>query len=311
MGQDGRLMSELLLELDYNVVGVTKTAVYHKGKVKQSFAPDQWYRQVNSIIGSSQPEHIFYFAAYHQSSADIYDDDELALIQPSFDINVNKFFQVLESVRLLSRSTRVFYAASSHIFNTQQKIDEKTAPAPKNIYGISKLAGVNLAHFYRDKYNLFIAVGYLFNHESTYRKPNFISRKIIESALKIYQGQTECKIEVAAPDAEVDWGYAKDYMQVIYQQMSLPSAEDLVIASGVQNSVATLVKMVCEHLDLNFETSIAVKGSLHKASQCYRADITKMNRLLNTPMSRTFEHMVKTLVDDYMKIKGILGPNND
>ena len=59
---------------------------------------------------------------------------------------------------------------------------------PVSPYGCTKLFGFSITKNYRVAYDLFAANGILFNHESPKRGSNFVTSKIIKTAIQIKLG---------------------------------------------------------------------------------------------------------------------------
>ena len=60
--------------------------------------------------------------------------------------------------------------------------------SPTSPYGCSKVFGFNMVQHYRIAYNLFATNGILFNHESPRRGSNFVTNKVVKSAVRIKKG---------------------------------------------------------------------------------------------------------------------------
>src|SRR5579859_7349365 len=99
-----------------------------------------------------------------------------ALFQNSYDVHVRGLIHFLDAIALYSRQTRLFYAASSHVFGSPavSKLDESTPLNPENIYGITKTAGIHCCRHFRRELGVFAAAGILFNHESHLRSVRFL-----------------------------------------------------------------------------------------------------------------------------------------
>ncbi len=167
-GQDGTYLYNLLKEKKYSLIGISSSTVSSGGIVPYNKIDILNYKQVSATVKNFQPDEIYYLAAVHQSSADK-PIEEGELFHRSFDVNVKAFINFLEAVRLYSSHTKIFYAASSHIFgnplNTPLRWktesvtlfgqDELTPLNPNCVYGITKTAGLRICHFYRETHTIF------------------------------------------------------------------------------------------------------------------------------------------------------------
>src|ERR1035441_684470 len=184
-GQDGTYLSELLREKNYEVIGISSKEVSEN---KYGIINVDMLRvsHVENLLKKIQPNEIYFLAAVHQSSSDLQIEDG-ALFQNSIDVNVKALINFLESIRKFSSHSKIFYAASSHIFGNPltSPQNELTTINPNCIYGITKTAGIEACHFYRDNHNVFASIGIFYNHESSLRESKYVSKKIVETAVAI------------------------------------------------------------------------------------------------------------------------------
>ena len=251
-GQDGTYLSQLLQKKKYQLIGLSsKQAV---ATLKKKIAPVKITdsRAVNNLIRREQPDEIYFLAAVHQSSSDK-DSDEGSLFRKSIEINLMAPVNFLESIRLYSPHTRLFYAASSHVFGKPETTmqDEHTPFAPDCIYGTTKTAGIHSCRYYREQHGVFACAGIFYNHESPLRPSNFVSKKIVEAAVSIKK-KKQSELVLGNLKAKIDWGYAPDYMDAAWRMMKLPAASDFIISSGEIHTVKDFVQGVFEHVGLSW-----------------------------------------------------------
>jgi GDPmannose 4,6-dehydratase len=297
-GQDGKILFDFLSSLNYGVVGVDKKSI-------KTFKID-WNKKVDinkkndvfNLIKAIKPDEVYYLAAFHHSSQDkkidFYDD-----LKMSYEINVLAFTNFLEAIRNFSSKTKIFYASSSLIFgNCKDKIqNEKTPFNPNNPYGLTKVNGMMLCRLYREKYNIFAAAGILYNHESEYRTENFISMKIIKSALNIKRGMQK-ELVIGNFGAVVDWGYAPDYVRAMHSMLALKNADDFVIATGKSHSVLDFIKVTFNHLNLDWRQYIQEnKDIIIEKRSVLIGDYKKLSSKTNWKPSVSFSEMIKKIID--------------
>src|SRR6185369_13476337 len=135
-----------------------------------------------------------------------------ALFENSYAVHVRGLTHFLHAIAQTSKHTRLFYAASSHVFGspTVDRLDEFTPLNPDNVYGITKTMGIHCCRYFRQELGVFAATGILFNHESHLRLPQFLSQKIVRGVLAFRADKTK-KLVLGDLNASVDWGYAGDY----------------------------------------------------------------------------------------------------
>lgn len=298
-GQDGRLLYQLLEKKGQRVIGVSKNSIHGDEGWSGKKIDNVDHSQVARFVYDVRPDHIYYLAAYHGSSEDDH-EDEVGLLKKSIDTNLIGLQSFLEAIRLYSSSTKLFYASSSHVFGDPEHCpqNEQTPIYPRNIYGITKSAGMYLCDYYREKYNLWVSSGILYNHESKYRRDKFVSMKIINGAKKIYQGKSD-SLELNDLDAEVDWGYAPDYVRAMFDIMRLDQAEDFVIATGKKHTVREFVRYAFEAYELDYSKFVKENiRSENKAGITLVGNSDKLRKLTGWKPSVDFKTMIVEIVND-------------
>jgi len=253
-GQDGRLLYESLSLKGCHVTGITRQEPEASAVSWQRSLDISDPRAVLDLVRTLAPDEIYYLAAFHHSAETMTVQDNLALFTRSFQVHVHSLVNVLEAMRQHAAGARLFYAASSHVFGhaAAEPQDERTPFYPKCVYGITKTAGVHTCRFYRDRYQLFVSTGILYNHESLYRKPIFVTKKIIDSAIRIRNRQQD-KLVLGNLDAAVDWGYAPDYVEAFQRILAAAAADDFIVATGKKHTVRDFVEITFDYLGLDWK----------------------------------------------------------
>lgn len=256
-GQDGFLLYDFLLKKKYKIIGIARNSIKSTGSCWNSPVNISKTQEIFDLIRAVLPDEIYYLAAIHHSSEDILSDKNIELFKESYKVHVFSLINFLEGMKRFAKKTKLFYAASSHIFGDVkiEPQDESTPLNPKCIYGITKSSGLLVCRFYRNKYDMFVSSGILYNHESQYRKPNFVSEKILQGAINI-KNKKQDKLKLGDLDAEVDWGYAPDYVEAFYKILNSESAGEFIVATGVKHSVLDFVKITFDYLDLDWRNYV-------------------------------------------------------
>ncbi|TFB10142.1 NAD-dependent epimerase/dehydratase family protein [Candidatus Marinimicrobia bacterium MT.SAG.2] len=305
-GQDGVHLSEHLLESDYNVVGIDINKPLSTTNVEVITDVDiSDTDSVFKLIKEIAPDEIYHLAAYHKSSQDSVDND-LDTFKISHAVNVLAVANFLEAIRLFSKSTKLFYASSSQIFGKPDNAmqDEDTTLNPTNIYGITKSAATQLCRYYRTNYNVFASVGIMYAHESPLRTSNFVSKKIVETAVAIKMGHGE-KLVLGHLGAEADWGYAGDYVVAMHKILQHHVPDDFVISSGVRHTVQDFVQTTFDYLGLNWEKYVVEDKSIVKSISNFSVlgNNHKLVSLTGWNQTVDFEGLVKLLVEAELSIQ--------
>jgi GDPmannose 4,6-dehydratase len=251
------------------------------------------------MVRKTQPATIYYLAAYHHSAEDPLLGDVATLFRRSFEVHVTGLIHFLEAMRTRSPATRLFYAASSHIFGQPDAPtqSEQTPCAPQCPYGITKAAGLHACRYYRRTHNLFASVGILYNHESPYRREAFVSQKIIRAAVAIAAGKQE-RIVLGDLSARIDWGWAPDFVDAMTRVLALPKADDFVIATGQSHSVQEFAQIALESLGLDWRNHVVEDPSLlTKQRRSLVGDSSKLREATGWEPSVSFRQMVELLLE--------------
>ena len=261
-GQDGTYLSEYLQKKDYSVVGVDKKMPLSNNVEAITNIDITNTNSVFELVRKWKPDEIYCLAAYHKSSEDKI-VDELETFKKSHDVNVLSVANFLEAIRLWSKSTRLFYAASSQMFGGPIKSwqDENSALNPNNIYGITKAAATKLCHYYRNSNKVFASVGILYAHESPLRTSNFVSKKIVETAVAIKKGFRE-QLVLGDIEAEADWGYAGDYVIAMHMVLQHSRPDDFIISSGVRHTLKDFVQVAFDCLGMDWRKFVVEDKNL-------------------------------------------------
>ncbi len=153
------------------------------------------------VLNRCKPDEIYNLAA--QSHVRISFD------QPIYTTNVVAIgvLNLLEAVRLVCPSSKIYQASSSEMFGNSIDDDgfqrETTPMNPVSPYGCAKTFAYNLTRNYRNAYGMFISNGILFNHESPRRGTNFVTNKVAKEVVRIKLGLSN-KLCVGNLDATRD-----------------------------------------------------------------------------------------------------------
>ena len=80
----------------------------------------------------------------------------------------------------------------------------------------------------------------MFNHESSVRGENFISKKTTKAVAEIFLGKRDT-LYVGNLNSKRDWGYAGDYVELMWAMLQRKKPSDYVVATGKHNSIKNFV----------------------------------------------------------------------
>ncbi|MBN1231199.1 MAG: GDP-mannose 4,6-dehydratase [Anaerolineales bacterium] len=302
-GQDGSYLTELLLEKGYRVVGMLRPhgvepldLIEHLlDKVTLIEGDLQQQTTFMDIMEAYRPDEIYNFAA--QSFV------PLSWSQPVLtgDVTALGVARLLESIRLINPKARLFQASSSELFGDalEEPQNEKTPLNPRNPYGVSKAFAHWLLQNYRDRYDLFVCSGILYNHESPRRGLNFVTRKITNGVAQIRMGLSQ-EIRLGNLDARRDWGYAKDYVFAMWLMLQHDTPDDYIIGTGTTHSVREFCQQAFNFVGLNYEDYVVQDERFYRPVEPVQlvSDPTKIKESLGWTPSISFKELVEMMVKE-------------
>ena len=287
-GQDGRILCNKLKKKN-NIIELNKKNF----DITNS-------KLVYNIIKQKKPHKIFHLAAYHQSSEDVLKLNA-NLFNKSLQTNFLSLNYILETIKINNLNTKVFYASSSHIYKSSlKKQKEISIYNPTNYYGLTKSLAMQSCKYFRNNFSMFISTGILYNHESEFRKLNFISSKIINGAIDIYNNKKKY-IFIGDLNKKVDWGYAYDYVDVMIKIMDYKKPDDFIISSGKLHTVREFTKIVFNYLGLDYKKYIKVDKNFHKEPSFHYGDNSKLLKLIKPKKFKDLEQMIHIIMKKKMK----------
>jgi GDPmannose 4,6-dehydratase len=181
---------------------------------------------------------------------------------------------------------------------TGEPQDHTTPFNPRSIYGISKVASHHLVKNYREQYGMFACTGILYNHESPRRGYEFVTRKIVSSAVKIKQGLQEA-VTLGNLDAYRDWGYSPDYVYAMWLMLQADMPDDYVVATGETHSVRELVETAFSCLGLDYQKYVRTDPALFRPAEKVRlcGDPSKIVERLKWKRTKSFKEIISDMVE--------------
>ena len=174
---------------------------------------------------------------------------------------------------------------------------------PTSPYGCTKVFGYNMVRHYRFAYKLFACNGILFNHESPRRGSNFVTNKVVKSAVEIKKGVLD-KLALGNLDAYRDWGHSKDYVRAMNLIINHTEPDDFVCATGVTNSVRDMCEYVFKELGMNYKDYVVQDERYMRSEELkyLRGDSTKLRKTFNWEPEYTFETLMDDMINHWLKI---------
>jgi len=301
-GQDGSYLAELLLSKGYEVVGTVRRAsapnywriqhLLNRITIKPADLLDQL--SIIRLVDEVRPDEMYNLAAMSFVPAS-WDQPML-----TGEFNAQGVTRVLEAVRQVDPSIKLYQASSSEMFGKVREIpqSELTPFYPRSPYGVSKVFGHYITVNYRESYDLFAVSGILFNHESPRRGLEFVTRKVTDGVARVKLGLID-KLSLGNLDAQRDWGFAGDYVTAMWLMLQQDRADDYVIATGISHSVRELVETAFGHVGLDWNAYVKLDPRLIRPAEVEHliGQNTKARTALGWTPSVDFTSLVKMMVD--------------
>jgi GDPmannose 4,6-dehydratase len=261
-GQDGSYLAEFLLEKGYTVHGlIRRSSSFNTQRIDHLFQ-DPHEKNIRlhlhygdmsdgagltNLISTIRPDEIYNLAA--QSHV------KVSFSMPHYTANVDGIgaVTILEAIRSSKLDTRFYQASTSELFgSTPPPQNENSIFKPRSPYGAAKLYAYWVTVNYREAYGLHATNGILFNHESPRRGETFVTRKITRAVAAIKHGK-QVKLYLGNMDAIRDWGYAKEYVESMWQMLQQKTSDDYIVATGVGATIREFCDASFARAGLNWQ----------------------------------------------------------
>lgn len=315
-GQDGSYLAELLLAKGYEVHGIIRRAsTFNTSRIDHLYQ-DPHLNGVRLFLhyGDLTDSSALVKLLYHLKPDEVYNLGAQSHVRVSFDIPESTgdidglgTLRILEAIREtgLVEKVRFYQASSSEMYGLVQEVPQKeTTPFwPRSPYGCAKVYAYWLTVNYRESYRLHASNGILFNHESPRRGETFVTRKITRAAARIKLGMQDA-LYLGNLDAKRDWGYAKDYVEMMWLMLQQDRPDDYVVATGETHSVQEFVEEAFSLLDLDWKKYVKHDARYERPAEVELliGDSTKAKKQLGWEPKVKFKELTKIMVEADLKI---------
>ena len=300
-GQDGSLLAKYLLSKNYRVIGTTTS------NRKQNLIKLGIYYKIKLINKKNYDENFFKRIFLDYNINELYNlsgQSSVAksekLINETIDSNIRPLVDILEVIRKNSYKIKIINAVSSEMFgNTYERISEKSKINPLSFYGLAKSIAYEIAKSYREQFQINISNLILFNHESNLRPNNFVIKKIVSESKKITKNKN-LKIKIENINISRDWGWAPEYVEVMYKIANSKFNEDFVVATGKNFKLIEIIKKIFSIQNLKIKNNLKISKSLFRRNEILknRANINKIKRKLNWKSKFKIEKILLRLINE-------------
>ena len=315
-GQDGSYLAEFLLSKGYEVHGIIRRA-----STFNTLRIDHIYRdphqpdtklflhygdlsdsgQISNIIYNIKPDEIYHLGAQSH-------------VRVSFDIpeytgNVTGLgtTRILEAIRRSGSKIKFYQASSSEMFgDAPAPQNEKTILRPRSPYAAAKVYAYWMARNYREGYKIFACNGISFNHESARRGETFVTRKITRAIANIIAGKQK-ELYLGNLEAKRDWGFAPEFIEVMWLMLQQEEPDDYVIGTGENHSIKEFLQESFEYVGLDWKKYVKIDPKYFRPTETelLLADLSKARKKLGWSPKITFKNLVRIMVDADLRAIGL------
>lgn len=306
-GQDGSYLCELLYQKEYEVHGIIKTPMSLNSEKNKNFLFHNGinpilheidlasYEETKKLLTKIQPDEIYHLAAIHQSS-------EMQLSELNlFNNNILVTSTLLDCCNHYCPNSKFIHAGSCLMYDniSISPQTEMLTFNSRSLYGLAKITENNLIHYYKNQ-GLFACTAILYNHESSRRKDDFVTKKIIKNMVAISNKQIN-EFSLGDINIQKDWGYAKDYAFGMYLMAQQNKPDDYILSTNSLHTIKDIIELCAEYLNINnWEKHIKTNTtSISRNSKTIlRGDNNKAKTNLNWQLSITFEELINLMIQN-------------
>jgi GDPmannose 4,6-dehydratase len=345
-GQDGSYLAELLLSKGYEVHGLIRRASsFNTQRIDHIYSdPNTPDRKLFLHYGDLADPGLLTELVYNIKPDEIYHLGAQSHVRVSFDMpeytgNVSGIgtTRLLEAIRRSGVKTKFYQASSSELFGAAPPPQSERTPfEPQSPYAIAKLYSYWMVNNYRSGYNIFACNGILFNHESPRRGETFVTRKITRAIAKILAGNHK-NLFLGNLDAKRDWGFAPEYVEMMWLMLQQDKPEDYCVGTGESHSVRDFLETALNYVGVELEwkgrgteeqgivrsvdpmwsdtlkigqTIIEINPRYFRPTEVdfLQADISKAKEILKWQPRIMFNDLVQIMIDHDMLLNGLTPP---
>ena len=300
-GQDGSYLAEFLLEKGYRVIGMVRrssTVTYQRIRHIQD--------KVEIIQGDLHDQSSLVHAVETYKPDEVYNLAAQSFVPTSWnqpvltgEVTALGATRMLEAIRMANPKARFYQASSSEMFGKVMEVPQReTTPFyPRSPYGVAKVYGHWITVNYRESYDLFACSGILFNHESPRRGLEFVTRKISHGAAMIKLGLAS-ELRLGNLESRRDWGFAGDYVEVMWRMLQQDAPDDYVVGTGETHSVREFCEAAFGCIGLDYNDYVVQDERFYRPAEVdlLVSDPSKAREVLGWECKVCFDDLVELMV---------------
>ena len=320
-GQDGSYLAELLLSKGYEVHGIIRRAstfntrrvdhLYHDPhangedvKLYLHYGDVSVGETLLNVIYNVRPDEIYHLAA--QSHVRVSFD----MPEYTGDITGLGTIRILDAIRKSGTEARFYQASSSEMFGgAKPPQNEETPFEPRSPYAAAKVYAYWVTRNYREGYKMFACNGILFNHESPRRGETFVTRKITRALAAIRAGKQK-HLYLGNLDSRRDWGYAPEYVEVMWRMLQQDQPKDYVIGTGESHSIREFLDEAFGYAGMDWHQFVEIDPRYFRPTEVdyLLSDPSRSRNELGWEPKVRFHELVRIMVDADLELQGLPCP---
>lgn len=318
-GQDGSYLAEFLLWKGYEVHGIIRRAsTFNTRRIDHIYHdPHGKERPLYLHHGDLSAGETFFEVIYNVRPDEIYNLAAQSHVRVSFDMpeytaNVTGLgvIRLMEAIRKSEIRTRLYQASSSEMFGDASAPQGENTPfQPRSPYAAAKLFAHWVVRNYREGYGIYASNGLLFNHESPRRGETFVTRKITR-ALAAIVAETQRHLYLGNLDSKRDWGYAPEYVEIMWKILQQEEPEDYILGTGEAHSVREFLDEAFSYMNLDWNDYVRIDPRYYRPTEVnfLLADTDETRKRLGWEPKVTFRELVHIMVDADLELMGLEAP---
>ncbi|MEJ2562449.1 MAG: GDP-mannose 4,6-dehydratase [Anaerolineales bacterium] len=291
-GQDGSYLTEFLLSKGYEVHGmIRKASTFNTGRIDHIYQdPHRPEARMFLHYGDLASAEVLTNLIYNVQPDEIYNLGAQSHVKVSFEmpeytgtVTGLGTVRILDAIRRSGIEARFYQASSSEIFgNSEPPQNENTPFRPRSPYAIAKAYAYWITVNYRESYDMFAVNGILFNHESPRRGETFLTRKVTRAVAHILAGM-QAKLYLGNLDSRRDYGYAPEYIEMMWHMLQQEVPDDFVIGTGIAPTMREFVEEAFSYADLDWQEYVQIDPRYYRPAEVdyLQANAEKARRILN------------------------------
>ena len=315
-GQDGSYLTEFLLSKGYEVHGmIRKASTFNTGRIYHIYQdPHKPEARMFLHYGDLVSSEVLTNLIYNVEPDEVYNLGAQSHVKVSFEMpeytgSVTGLgtVRLLDAIRRSGIEARFYQASSSEIFgNAKPPQNEATPFQPRSPYAIAKIYAYWITVNYRESYDMFATNGILFNHESPRRGETFLTRKVTRAVAHILAGK-QSKLYLGNLDSRRDYGYAPEYVEMMWHVLQQDTPDDFVIGTGVAPTMREFVEEAFSYVDLDWKEYVDIDPRYYRPAEVdyLQADSAKARKILDWNPKITYKDLACIMIDADMQAVGL------